>query len=330
MKLTLDRLLELLPQARLDHRGKNLTGTCPVCGEAEFGISLEDGHRFGCYRLNKCGFRGNIFTLLKFLGKLDEVLQEKIKNLPERISTTLPIITQQDLHIDDCPPPIGWRAVSSLPYLDERGFREQDYTHYPVGITKLDPRLKNHYVVFLALQDSAIKGWVARRTQTKSEIEQINRIRLQNKQPPIARYLNSFSDFGKMCYGIDELSERTNTLIIVEGIFDKINVDRLMNLHCNFETKCIATYKATISHEQIYTIANKAPNIVQVVLLYDSDVIRLIKESIATLQKHYSVLVGYHATKDPGDMNEDDLTKVLQTLEHPIEFKSFKLEASKL
>lgn len=330
MKLTLEKLLDLLPDFKLDHRGKNLIGPCPMCKYNEFGISLEDGHKFGCYRKAKCGFNGNIFVLLKYLGKLEEVVQEKFKNLPEKIITAQKFEDFEDLEIENVDPPMGWRRVYDLPYLNDRGFTEQDYHDYPVGITKLDPRLKNHYTIFLTEQEGGLKGWVARRMQPKEEIEAMNLVRKVNKQPLIKRYLNSFSDFAKMCYGIDGVNESTTTLIIVEGIFDKKNTDKLMQLQHQDAIKCVATYKAAISNEQIALIMKHGPNIRDIILLYDSDVIKSIKHSMSILQQYYSVLVGYHATKDPGDMNNDDLCQVLETLQSPIEFKSFKLEVNKL
>jgi hypothetical protein len=330
MKLTLEKLLEILPDFKLDHRGKNLIGPCPACKHDEFGITLEEGHRFGCYRKAKCGFNGNIITLLRYLGKLDEVIQEKFKNLPEKIISIQKFEELEELDIPTVDPPIGWRRVYDLPYLNERGFTEQDYHHYPVGITRLDPRLKTHYVVFLTEQDGVSKGWVARRMQSKGEIEAINSVRKTNNQPLVKRYINSFSDFAKMCYGIDDVNEKTETLIIVEGIFDKKNTDKLMSLRHQDATKCIATYKAAISNEQIALIMQKGPNIKDIILLYDSDVIKSIKHSMSIIERYYNVLVGYHATKDPGDMDIDDLSQVLETLQSPIEFKSFKLEVNKL
>lgn len=330
MKLTLEKLLELLPGFRVDHRGKNITGSCPECGHNEFGVSLDEGHRFGCYRKNKCGFNGNIFTLLRYLGKMDEVLQEKVKELPKKIVTHPPFEDFDDLHLENITPPLGWKRVFDNPYLNDRGFTELDYNRYPVGITNLDPRLKKNYIVFLCEQQNNIKGWVSRRTQSKQQIDNINAIRKAQGLKPVVRYINSFSDFAKMCYGIDEIDDQVKVLIIVEGIFDKINIDRLLNLHNRSDVKCIATYKAAISKEQIGLIMKHGPNIETSILLYDSDVIKSIKNSMNILQKYYNVLVGYHSTKDPGDMNNEDLDLVLSTLQSPIEFKSFKLEVNKL
>ena len=66
------------------------------------------------------------------------------------------------------------------------------------------------------------------------------------------RYQNSVdTDFGKMVYGIDECTENTHTLIGVEGITDKFNVDRLLGLYKQEEIKCGAFFGKKISPEQM-------------------------------------------------------------------------------
>jgi len=330
MKLSLEKLLELLPGFRVDHRGRNLTGPCPMCGQDEFGISLEEGHKFGCYRKAKCGFNGNILVLLRHLGKLDEIQQEKSTVLPNKIEKKQQFEDHEDLTIENIKPPIGWKRIYSHPYLDERGFTKEDYLRYPVGITSLAPKLKDFYIIFLTEQQQQIKGWVGRRIQSKEEIEKLNLELKAKGLKPVVRYRNSFSDFAKMCYGIDEVNDKVKTIIIVEGIFDKINVDKLLKLYDCEDTKCINTYKAALSPEQIGLISKVGPNIELAILLYDPDVIKSIKESMAILQRYYQVLVGFHKEKDPGEMNEEDINLVLDTLQTPIEFKSCKLEVKKL
>lgn len=330
MKLTTEKLLELLPDFRLDARGKNLVGICPQCGHNEFGISLEEGHRFGCYRKNKCGFSGNIITLLRYFGKLDEVLQEKVKNLPNRLETVRRMNSLTAQELPNIAMPVGWKRVYEHSYLESRGFQEIDYERYPVGITNIDAKTKKNYVIFQCIQDKQIKGWVARHRFSKKDLDALNEQRKNNNFPIVPRYINSFSDFGEMCYGIDEVSPLTSTLVIVEGIFDKINIDKLMNIYHQDEIRCIATYKAAVSEGQMGLIHKRGPNINNIILLYDSDVIKSIKHTISVLQGYYNVLIGYHKTKDPGDMNTQDLEEVLENLLTPIEFKSFKLEVNKI
>lgn len=329
MKLSLEKLQELLPGFYLDQREKNLIGPCPECGHKEFGVSIEEGHRFGCYRKAKCGFNGNIIVLLKYLGRYDEVVQEKTTNLPKKIDKVVYEAEFEDA-VSSMDPPIGWRRVFDHSYLNNRGFSKEDYERYPVGITAVDPRLRKDYVIFLVYQDYEVKGWVARHRASKEELERLNLIRKGQEKPLILRYRNSISDFSKLCYGIDEVDTQTENLIIVEGIFDKINTDKQLNLHEDFKTRCICTFKAGLSEEQLSIIKRKGPNIKSITLLYDGDVVRITKTVSSKLQKDYKVKVGYHRTKDPGDMDKSDFLEVLNNLQTPIEFKSFKLEVNKL
>lgn len=330
MQLSVEKLLELLPEFHLDMRGKNLVGPCPECGHDEFGISLEEGHRFGCYRKSKCGFNGNIVTLLKYLGKWDEVQNEKSTTLPEKINKTYEAEFTHDLEIPNINPPIGWKRVFDHPYLNERGFTAEDYERYPVGITKIDPRLKNDYVIFLCYQNNEVKGWVARHKATKQELDKINLIRKGQKKTIVPRYKNSLSEFAHLCYGIDELNDKVEELVLVEGIFDKVNTDRILLLEEQDTVKCNCTYKAGLSPEQLALIKKKAPNLKRFVLLYDNDVVPIINDTAARLKDDYEVLIGFHPTKDPGEMTESDFYDVMRSLQTPIEFKTFKLEVKKI
>ena len=331
MKLSVDKLLQLLPGFKLDARGKNLKGPCPNCGHSEFGISIDEGHQFGCYRKKNCGFSGNIFTLLKFLGKLDEVQSELVTQLPEKI-----VIGNEQQHQDiqelpDITYPIGWKRIYDNEYLNSRGFTQLQYQLYPVGISNLDAKVRKDYVIFGVYLNKQLKGWVARNVKSKHEIDSINIVRKQNHQKQILRYINSLNDFGKLCYGIDDVTPQTETLMIVEGIFDKINVDKLLSLHTESQIKCVSVFKATISHEQVKLIKQKGPNIKTIIVLLDSDVLKSVKQTISILSGYqYEVLVGYNEYKDCGDMNEEELLNVLDNLQSGVQFKGFMLDVQKL
>lgn len=331
MKLTIDKLLELLPDFKLDRRGKNLTGPCPVCNHNEFGISIEEEHRFGCYRKNKCGFSGNIYTLLKYLGRLDEVVREKSVILPPRIEIfqSEEILVEDD--IADISLPIGYKRIEKgCLYIESRGFDKEDLKFFEVGIANLDPRLRKDYVIFPCRVDGRIKGWVARCMKSKAELDRLNFVRKLKGKSPILRYINSLSDFAKILYGVDDISLNTSVLILVEGIFDKIKIDKLLNLYISDEIKCVATFKGAISDEQIKLIKSKGINVKTIVILYDSDIIKNIKKTIELLSTDFDLLIGYHESKDPGDMDLEDLQKVMDNLENPLEFKCNKLEVNKL
>src|SRR5438128_12065938 len=103
MKLSIEKLKELFPSGKMDRRGKNLSGICPMCGNASFGISIEDNHVGGCYR-GKCKFVCNVFSLAKLLGKMSllniegevgliEKLENKLIKINEVFDLDLPNIT---------------------------------------------------------------------------------------------------------------------------------------------------------------------------------------------------------------------------------------------
>lgn len=332
MKLSIEKLLELLPDFKIDRRGKNLQGPCPACGHNEFGISIEEGHRFGCYRKSKCGFNGNIYTLLKYLGKFDEVIGERSVNLPPKLSLINIDEREEEQELETIHLPLGFKRIYENKYIEDRGYSKECFKQYEIGISNIDPKLKKHYIIFPCRIKGEVKGWVARRMGSKREIDKLNEIRKEQKKMPILRYINSLSDFAKILYGIDEVDDKVKTLILVEGIFDKIKIDQLLELNQVKDIKCVATFKGAISDEQINLIQKSSKGIETIIILYDSDIIKNIKKTIEYIMEKtsYEILIGFHETKDPGDMNLEDLDQVLNKLESPLEFKCNKLEAKKI
>ena len=107
MKFSREQLEKLLDKTELDRKGENLKAICPWCGKHEFGISiLLEGNPFQCFRGNKCGKRGTIFTLLKHLGKLGLAggirVPENRRRLEKKI--TINIKKQKRIFVDlACP-----------------------------------------------------------------------------------------------------------------------------------------------------------------------------------------------------------------------------------
>src|SRR5690606_10383412 len=106
MKLTRKQIEQLIQDTSLDHKGKNLYGKCPKCGHNEFGISLEDNHRFNCFRKKECGFQGNIYTLLKFLGKIKEFLSEREINIFEKLNSSFHKQEEKVEQLPEVTPPL--------------------------------------------------------------------------------------------------------------------------------------------------------------------------------------------------------------------------------
>lgn len=320
MKLSIEKLKELLPDARPDRRGKDLRAKCPYCGHDEFGISTEDNHLWGCYRKKKCGQTGNIFTLAKLLNRMDLLNIEgevgQVEKLENKIQTALDV--ELDLTLPDITLPVGWRRVFQDDYLDSRGF--DAYDRFKVGRTVIDPRFKKHYVIFAIEQEGSVKGYIGRHIWDKKKIESENEIREAKGERKILRYINSDTDFSKLLLGYDEIVEGvTKTIIVVEGLFDKVNTDKLLSLYDQDEIKCNATFKCDISPEQMLMWKNKG--IETLILFYDPDVIKDIKKAAASVDTHFNTLIAFNEQgDDPGDITHEQLEIVLSNLKSPTDF----------
>lgn len=319
MKISIEKIKELLPSARPDRRGNNMRAICPYCNQDEFGISTEENHLWGCYRKKKCGETGNIFKLAKFLNRMDLLNIEGEVGKVEQLENKLFV---KDLELDLTLPtvnmPVGWRQVFTDPYLDGRGFTA--YDKYPVGRTAIDPRFKKDYVIFAIQEEDDIKGYVGRHHWSKKEIEDENIKREARGQRKILRYINSDTDFSKLLLGYDEIVPGvTKTIIAVEGAFDKFNTDKLLGLYDQDEIKCNATFKCNISPEQIQKWHNKG--IETLILFYDPDVIKQIKDVAATVDLHFKAFIAFNEQgDDPGAITPEQLKIVFSNIKSPSEF----------
>lgn len=330
MKLTLDELKGLISINGLDRRKENAIGKCPSCNEDEFGISLSDNHRFGCYRKKACGFSGNIFTLLRYLGKSIEEVKPGFE-IRARLENKLQIEQEEklSLELEDCAMPLGWKRVMDHWYLNERGFEPKDYERFEVGVTKLDSRFRE-MVIFKVPQNGSNKAYIARSTKSKKEIESINKqLKQEGSKAKVLRYKNSESEYGKLLFGIEECTEKTHTVIIVEGLLDKVNTDRQLKLTEQEEIKCVCSFKCGCSGEQILLLQQLGVD--TIVLLYDPDVIKDIKKAAFDLENYFNVFVGYDEMgRDPGDMLEEDFEEVFKNLKTPTEFGISKMHVLEL
>jgi hypothetical protein len=318
MKLTESVIKSLITNSFSD--GRNVYGKCPWCGEMEFGISLKENHLYGCFRKAKCGQTGNIFKLLSYIGRTDLLEKESSIDIKQKLNISLETTTLQDhsqqpqldLSIATVSLPIGFKRTYSHPYLDERGFTQ--YDKYIVGESRLERKLKD-YIICAIEREGEIKGYVARYTKPI---------------PPnsdIRKYRNSKTDFIKLLFGYDQINSTHNTAIIVEGIFDKWNIDLLLQQLGITNIAAVATFGAKVSKEQIQLLKNKH-SINHIILLQDPDVINKTKKYAAELLLHFDkVEVGYVSNgKDAGEIGAEDLRHILSTLQSAVDFFSKKVQ----
>jgi hypothetical protein len=308
MKLTQRQLEQLLQEVRLDHKGTNLYALCPKCGHDEFGISLANNHTFNCFRKSQCGWTGNIYTLLKFLGKVKEFLSEQEIDIFEKLDSNLgEKIVELDLTLPEISVPLLWKRVDDDPYLRERGFADYQFQKFEVGRSKLH----KDYVTFLVRKESKLIGYVGRSIKKKEWIDAYNeeQERIGSKLVYL-RYKNSTTDFTRALFGLDEVKQGVTTdVILVEGIFSKTKTDLNLGLDEFDDMKCCSTFGAKLSPFQIELL--KLKGVKNLWVWFEADVLNKVKDIVADAALHFHVRVSYLNGKDPNDIGPDAAMELL-------------------
>lgn len=299
--IQVDQILELLTNIQKRPDG-NIRANCPWCGKNEFYININLSHfPFQCWRKNACGEEGNVFKLLKKLDKLDLLKHYKPENTdtlslltllkkakdPYCISFDVPTITL----------PTGFKRCYDNEYLKKRHLT--NFNKYIVGTTNI-LKIWKDYMIIAVEQQKQIKGYVGR--YIGNELDK-------------KKYRNATCDFGKLLFGFDDINNDTKTIILVEGIFDKLNIDYQLDLDNQSEIKCICTFGCKISFEQICLL--KQFDIEKIILFYDNDVPDKIKKYAVELKKHFkSISISHHQQSglDAGDLTQQQLIESLSNL----------------
>ena len=227
-----------------DGGGKNLIARCPFCGKpGKFGVYI------GLPTVRKKPFMSNCFScgrstltpeqLFEQIGRPDLILTPTAE-LDAPLDTTLlfPLDVPQeeiDDRLDIVPLPPFYRRCFAHPYLKERGFTGDDFEYFPVGTTRGLNRRWDDYVLFPIIDEGDTVGYVARHTWSKAEIDAHNRRAKRSGDYKILRYRNSVeNDFVKLLYNYDAvIKDETDTVVMVEGIFDVVALVRKLELYDN-------------------------------------------------------------------------------------------------
>jgi len=305
--------------AKRDGTGKNLiVPRCPFCGKTggKFGIYIGPetsrrepfmAHCFSCGRSTR-----TLEQLLEAIGRMDLMvtptaditvpLQFVLGIEPDEIDDELVAVELPDF----------FKRTFSHPYLRERGFVYDDYDYFPVGVTgRLNPRFAD-YVIFPVYNDAECVGFVGRHTWSKNEIDTHNRKVKYNGGYKILRYRNSTNnDFSRILYNYDAVHEGvTDTVILVEGIFDVVALTRKLELYDNPYVTVVATFGKKISDVQVYKLQCKG--IKTVVIGYDGDAVEPVKRTASRLSKYFTVFVANiaDAHKDWDEMSEEEIFEI--------------------
>lgn len=325
----------IIDKLKLDPRGVSRKGwyttDCPYCGtKQKFGVRFNDDPRFkqwnskvhknkisfNCYS-GSCSESGTGNKLLKVLG-LSHLISD-IEYLEDKV--IIPSYEEEEVQMDTPTmiKPIGFKRVFSNTYLDDRGFESWQYELYHIGVS----RMIRDRVIFLIIENGENKGYVARTTMEEKEIK-----RLKNKGVIIPKYKNQSVDFDKLVYGIDEVEEG-DSVIIVEGVTDKANVDRMLRVLGLGNVKCVCTFGKKISLVQFMKIKNRNTN--DILFLYDFDAINESKKYSHEASDYFkNVKVGLLLDKDPGDISLEEFISVIENSMTAQEFSNNTVSKIKL
>lgn len=284
---------------KLDGGRKNLiVPVCPHCGKSggKFGIYLgkeTERKRLFMSHCFKCGHTTTTLEqLLELVGRLD-LMPEERANLS---SLDIPdFLKLSDDEIDDSlavvEMPEGWRRCFRDDYLKSRGFTSDDYEYFPVGTTRGLNFKFDDYVVFPIIDGGDTVGYVSRHTWSKDKIDRYNEKARWNGKYQKRRYNNSTeNDFVKLLYNFDAVVEdETDTVVLVEGIFDVIALTRALDWYENQAIACVATFGKKISQPQMLKLQSKGVR--TIVVAYDADARDANIKAAEELSEYFDVFI---------------------------------------
>ena len=323
--------------AKLDGGRKNLiVPVCPYCGKTggKFGIfvgketerkKLFMSHCFSCGHTTK-----DINQLLDDIGRSDLRIQDTVSFAPLDVPDFFKLDeTEIDDELKVVDMPESWKRCYKNSYLKSRGFVFDDYEYFPVGTTRGLNWKFNDYVVFPVIDNGDTVGFVSRHIWSKDVIDNYNATAKRNGKYQIRRYNNSIAnDFVKLLYNYDAvLEDETDTVILVEGIFDVIALVRKLELYDNHQVAVCATFGKKISDIQIYKLQRKGVR--NVVLGYDADAMEATNRAADKLNEYFDVMIAkiHDGGKDFDEMDFEDIYDVFAyNLKTPVEFKLTTLD----
>lgn len=303
-----DDLKDLLINPKPTRSGQYIAD-CPLCGKSQHFYISRKTQMWDC---KKCHSYGSIYKLLRLLDKTYLLAGSTIEE-KERIESiremTQELVSNDDTELSELPVkkmPVGWKvSAKSTKYLLSRGITPEDCKRYNIGATDMFRKYEN-YVLIPVYDGGEIRGFLGRYGARKVPDNKL-------------RYNNSIgTEFAELLFGYDEITDNTSTVILVEGVFDKIAVDKVLHLWDGEEVKCVCTFGKKISDKQIKKLMLKG--VTNVILLYDFDAVKEIKKYGLELEKYFVTSITYTNKKDIDECSEDEALEVFTQLKRPKEF----------
>lgn len=310
------------------YSGKGLV--CPVCGRSDkFAVKFDDkrGGGYNCFH-GSCGAKGSIFKYLKGIGRFDLLDKEHYVTIQSNIKSIFEN-TEEVIQLKEKSLPIGFKLILQDDYLDERGFLSHHYQSFKPGYTNIESKYQDS-IIFQLFQEGKRVGYLSRSRKSKEWHKQNLEAYEQGEENLVLRYNNSpETDFGKILGGIDDVVLDTKTVIITEGLFDKVGVDNKLNLFSQRRIRCVFSFGNKFSDEQIALLRNK--HIDNIILMYDAGTIKQMKNVSLRLSTEFNVKIAEITGKDdPGDMSLEVMQNILNNLQDPYYFYKNKLNSLKI
>ena len=296
--------------------------TCFSCGKPlHFYINMNSG----LYSCKKCGASGNIIIFLKSIGRYDLIEGDPVNRKTIDLSLGLnKDITEEIEEPEEIRMPVGFKQVQYSDdneisnYLrDERFWCERDFELYEPGFTIL--RKYKSYALIQVKNYFTTKAFVGRSILTDEELEERD----------LPKYKNSQDNQSLLLFGLDELTNKTKTAFLTEGIFDKTATTNHLDLHDQQEIKSLATFGKKLSEYQLYKLRNTL--LENIIMLYDGrDAVKEIKKIGSQLKKYYNVYCCYTKDKDPNECTKSEFLTVIDNMETIDSFLRNKVQIPKL
>lgn len=288
--------------AKPDGSGKNLiVPQCPYCGHegGKYGIYIGKpterkkpfmAHCFSCGHSTQ-----TLDQLLTDIGRQDLIVTETFDLNGDKHINSFSFLGDEEKEIDDSlcivEMPEYYKRTHFNKYLNQRGVTEDDYEYFPVGTTRHMNFKFDDYVIFPIIDTGDVVGYISRHIWNKTDIDEYNRKARRNGKFQIMRYRNSTeNDFVKLLYNYDTIIEgETDTVILVEGVFDVISLTRKLNLYNNTHIAIVATFGKKISDIQIYKLQSKRVH--TIVIGYDGDAVDAIKKTGERLNEYFDCYI---------------------------------------
>jgi hypothetical protein len=286
----------------------------------------------GVFRCMRCGVNKPLDYFLKDINRSDLVEYDRSITLSRNISLLNTEVEEEekDLHLPIKRLPMGCKPIIYDKYLCDRKFLTYHFNLFKPMTTDLDIRSKNTIIFQIFDECNRRVAWLSRSRESKEWHKENLKLHKDGLANLKLRYDNSLNtDFSKILGGYQEITENTDTLILVEGLFDKVPVDYNLKLNKSEEIKCNFLFGSDISDGQIALI-NRKPQIKTIYLLLDNGTLEK--------SKHYGALLYYKTnckificeiTKidaDPGDLNREELFDVISESVNFLQFKVGKID----